>query len=526
MTPSQSRELAGRHEGDRAYFRRPGRLARWKYALAAAALAVSAGWASFDVLFPGRAAYSHTHGPLASPHAMWETNCNACHQEFSAAGLGPLSLLRPADRWCALSCEQCHAGPAHHARVDAEGAAFHEQCANCHHDHGGRLNSLVRLADGHCTRCHADLPAHQSPGDPRFSPRVTAFAADHPEFPGLARYPAGRPYDRRTLKFSHGLHMTPGLVYKKDAKGALSPRRLRELSGGDAAAPYLRPGQAEDSPIALECSSCHQPDARTEGAYYAPVRFDAHCKACHPLRAPAAVSGAVVLPAFAVPHRKQPKELQDLLAGEYARRLLDPRNPAVAAAMGPGGRFDLRAAPALATFRGEVGRLSRAALSALLQGAAPPGPGAGPSPSGGYACGKCHDRTGGDEPASARVAGMTTTPVWFPHARFSHLAHRGVACAGCHPGTGAAYFGEGWAAEKEPIRIAGVESCKECHGPARPAADAADAGGVRRTLGGVRHGCTDCHRYHNGDHPLQGRGAGARNPGKPLTPGEFSRGRR
>ena len=42
--------------------------------------------------------------------------------------------------------------------------------------------------------------------------------------------------------------------------------------------------------------------------------------------------------------------------------------------------------------------------------------------------------------------------------------------------------------------------------------------------GGARHSCTDCHRYHNGDHPLQGRGAAARDTGKPLTLAEWLKG--
>jgi hypothetical protein len=180
---------------------------------------------------------------------------------------------------------------------------------------------------------------------------------------------------------------------------------------------------------------------------------------------------------------------------------------------GPGGRFDPRRSPALATFRAEVDRLSSAARAALLPGATAPGPDALKLASGGYACGKCHDLAGAGK-GEARVAEMTTNPVWFPHSRFSHVAHRGVSCAACHPGTGPAYHGEGWDAEKEPIRIAGVDSCRQCHAPR-------GAGG-----GGVRHGCTDCHRYHNGDHPLQGRAAGARDPGEPLRPHEFFRGGR
>ena len=42
---------------------------------------------------------------------------------------------------------------------------------------------------------------------------------------------------------------------------------------------------------------------------------------------------------------------------------------------------------------------------------------------------------------------------------------------------------------------------------------------------GVRHNCVDCHRYHNGDHPLQGRGAAAFDPPKKTTIAEWIGGR-
>jgi hypothetical protein len=553
MPRSPSRDLADRYDGNRGYFHRPAGLIRYKNRLALAALALAVLWVGFEAFFPTRASSTHTHGALSNPHAMWDNNCAACHIGFSPADFGPLSLFRPAERWHALTCEQCHAGPPHHRIVNPDSATFHARCSNCHHEHGGRGHSLVRLTDAHCTRCHADLTRHAQ-ASPHFHDRITAFPTDHPEFRELAAWPAGKPYDRRTLKFSHGLHLTPGLVYKKDAKGELTLRRLRELSGPETAARYRRPDQTDGSRVILDCASCHQLDSRIpggvpvtlagnpadpvarpetgaavamprkEGAYYLPVNFDAHCKACHPLRAPAGVSGKVVLPTFDLPHGKQPDELKDLVAGEYSRRLLDPKNPAVAALMGPGGRFDPRDSPALATFQREVDRLTRFATATLFQAAPSPESAPVQLPSGGYACGKCHDLAPGKGKADLpRVVPLSTQAIWFPHALFNHVAHRGVSCASCHPGAGAAYHGDGWTAEKEPIQIAGIESCRQCHGPPR---SRVEPGGQRVPAGGVRHGCTDCHRYHNGDHPLQGRGADARNSGKPLTPGEFSRGGR
>ena len=77
--------------------------------------------------------------------------------------------------------------------------------------------------------------------------------------------------------------------------------------------------------------------------------------------------------------------------------------------------------------------------------------------------------------------------------------------------------------EFEPIRIRGVKSCQQCHAPAGRQVEVAE--GVVVTGGGVRHGCTDCHKYHNGDHALSGRGATARDPLRPLSVSEFLRGK-
>src|SRR5204863_15724 len=52
----------------------------------------------------------------------------------------------------------------------------------------------------------------------------------------------------------------------------------------------------------------------------------------------------------------------------------------------------------------------------------------------GYACGKCHYTT--TTPAKeTRIAPIPNKTVWFAHAKFNHVSHRGVRCADCHPGT-------------------------------------------------------------------------------------------
>src|SRR5437764_12197515 len=133
MPRSPSRGLSDRYTGNRGYFRRADRITRVKYFLALIASAMALGWAAFDAMFPARAAYSHTHGPLANPHSRWDSQCSACHVDGSNE-FDPSTVLNVRDRWHSLSCEQCHPGPAHSANVTADGAAFHACCSNCHHD--------------------------------------------------------------------------------------------------------------------------------------------------------------------------------------------------------------------------------------------------------------------------------------------------------------------------------------------------------------------------------------------------------
>ena len=132
-------------------------------------------------------------------------------------------------------------------------------------------------------------------------------------------------------------------------------------------------------------------------------------------------------------------------------------------------------------------------------------------------CGKCHDIAEG---AIARVPDRT---VWLPAARFDHARHKAATCATCHPGTAAAFVAPGTAlVEKEPLQILGIDSCRACHAPSGTKVTLPDGAVV--TGGGARHGCVGCHRYHNADHGLQGRGAAALWPARPLDLTEFLRG--
>jgi hypothetical protein len=504
MPRSPSRDLVDRYTGNRGYFHRADRLRRWKTGLALAFTGLTLGWVVLELAFPARAVPYHTHGELANPHAAFDQNCQACHaahgmKDFTS---NPLSVFQARDRWHDLTCTKCHAGPPHHKDV-ADGGAFYSRCSNCHHDHQGRNRSLARMSDEHCTNCHANLGAAHASGKSVFANTVTGFATDHPEFKVLRDFPPGREYADRRLKFSHALHMTPGLVYDATDQHKWTPAELGKQFGAEVGRRYGSAGRKPTDPVQLDCAACHQLDSkempRSDGAYYLPVRFEQHCKGCHPIRTPAATSGSVVLSEFVVPHGVRPATLKPLVRGEYAARLATPKNPVLATPLGPGGRLDPHDNPAVATFGAEVDRLTESALKAVR-----------------LACAKCHDEEKG------KVAAVPDKAVWFEHAKFDHASHRGLTCASCHPGTEGAFAPGGRVNEREPVLISGVKTCQACHAPAGMAV--ALPTGQTVPAAGIRHACSDCHRFHHGDSPRQGRGAPARNPASPLDLTDFLRG--
>lgn len=496
-----------------------------RYLLAGVALVLAGVWALAEVVAPTRTAYSFSHGPLTRSHSAWEHDCAACHIPSSTADLSFQSLFNTRQRWQAMTCEKCHVGAAHNANLTLAGNEFHAQCSNCHHDHGGRTFSLVQLADNNCTRCHADLASNQAKGSPKCAAKVTDFVKDHPEFRPLTTPP------ERKLKFSHSLHMNPGQVHLQGGQEAMTVGKLRKLSGDAAAARYSTSTNDSDL-VKLECASCHKLDsgggtpdytklkaeldalgeptrsvlpARAAGGSMLPVNFEAHCRACHPLRAPEGTAAGAVIAGFDVPHRKQLDQLTTEVNAGYLRSLAAKNHAAVAVPIGPGGMLEQPLATQAQPLRDAANVLTTKGMLLLTAGA--------------DGCAKCHDI------AASKIEKLPNRSVWFQAAKFDHTAHRGATCATCHPGTYAAYGTPGTAlVEKEPVQILGIDSCRACHSPAGTKVTLPDKTTISHG-GGVRYGCTDCHRYHNGDHGLQGRGAQAGFPKKPLDLADFLQGK-
>jgi predicted CXXCH cytochrome family protein len=118
-------------------------------------------------------------GPVARPHAMWETKCEACHNPFipiNDSRWSPSLAAAPQDGGSGR-CQTCHAGPSHHASERKEDVP---SCAECHRDHRGRDASLLAMDDSACTSCHQNLADHRDKSAVAkvTAEQVTRFDAD------------------------------------------------------------------------------------------------------------------------------------------------------------------------------------------------------------------------------------------------------------------------------------------------------------------------------------------------------------
>jgi predicted CXXCH cytochrome family protein len=504
------------------------------------AIAAIAGWLGLEALAsrdraigarwfePSRIA---SKGPLAQAHAMWESTCEACHMPFTPINHSRWSpALRVGsqanDDRCAVCdrCRTCHAAPDHHANERQEEVPA---CAECHRDHRGREVSLLAMDNSACTRCHQDLPRHRHPGAPATSiaSAVTHFdPANHPEF---ATKPVDRAASPRRIKFSHARHLAVGLTLQ--AGGA--PFTFAQLASQDRGRYGWVAGQTLSLSVQLDCYHCHLLDGGDQLAWFGagsrdasrtplpspgssmlPIVYDRHCAACHSLSFDANV------PDRKLTHGQTPADVIGWLRQFYAalaittepvllRRFVPPRPiPGKLAARVPQRVEDAVAAKVLNAARRLFG--SGVDETTRRQQKLPLGRGG---------CVECHNMKAG----SARIVGeqdldrleiepVLMTTVWFESAIFDHTSHRALDCTACHADVSSSRE------NGDRALLPGIAVCSSCHQAAegwrsgqQPAASAA---------------CTECHRYHNGDHPGSGRGAVARRGTAALSIEQFRAG--
>lgn len=539
--PRYSRQLAGRVEVE--FHQHPNRFRRFTWWTALACVLVAGVW----LVQAGTRGEHRIYeaGDVSTPHAMFENDCKLCHIQ----NLAPLRrLVSFSDDVHSVSnekCIACHVGPAHHAnQVPVHGDGPHQlSCAKCHREHEGD-EELARVADRHCTDCHADLET--SPGSPTFALHVTNFETTdgHPDFKieellkldkevNIARKPDGTPIhhaftvvgfmarpgeekkswqDKARIRFNHQAHLKEMF---KDGKRVTDEDEhvIERRSGAKAGQPI---------PYPMSCAECHEFD--TDRRYMKPINYEKHCQRCHQLGYDSEKvvekldpkTGKWETVADQVPH-----ETTDIVRGYLSKVYnLDPlktepkaqddkpegENPLAELRRGfPGRDFE-------ASFTDEQARKIYEKISEMekevysmdflkneikrrkLQGVLL-------KENGG--CALCHDVKKYETPEAAKEAKVfpprpwvIVNPKipdrWYQHSWFRHDSHRMVSCIECHfdMKDGHAVFDS---ASTGDVLMPKRELCAKCHrtGPAEVVGE-----GDSHLLG-ARADCVECHGYHD-----------------------------
>jgi hypothetical protein len=233
-----------------------------------------------------------------------------------------------------------------------------------------------------------------------------------------------------------------------------------------------------------------------------PISYENQCRACHRL------DYDPQSPDRNVPHGLQPARVLESLRTTYLAeylagnpKLLERQTPVVTKP----GRVQV---PEAETVRRAIDAKVLKAARILF---------------GSKKCGECHPFTNADGTAipsalpdldslkSVQVPATEIPSIWFQHARFDHSPHQALSCRECHAG---AYSTSTVASD---VLLPGIATCLNCHSPR------ADVAKARQ--GGAGYACTECHRYHNGDIPLEGRGALARDARAEMDIQDFLEGK-
>lgn len=386
--------------------------------------------------------------------AVAQRGCDACHRPWR----GPVAL----EEGC-VTCHRPQATP-HAALLEpgpAGGSGAAQPCTRCHPEH--RDQDLVRPTDGGaCTVCHANLEAVVGDGVTRAA-RITSFAADHPELVLSLPTVSGGGAATHRLPLDEAEGQDPGTVDFGHRRHRVHENGQSASSAGGMTGDTVR---GPEGPVALVCGDCHVADPAT--GLMQPVSFEQHCQSCHRLSFDAAY------PDRQAPHGT-PQEVEDFLVGLYSR-----------GGEGGGAGSSLRQRRLGVITGGGRNRLppgvdrqvADAARTLFASG-----------------CDLCH-RVDLDAVPLPAVAAAGIPRQWMPGARFSHLDHATVACAGCH--TGAA------ASEKTAdVLLPGIAVCRECHGmpPSRTARGGSESGEIASGWGGDL-ACAQCHGYHRQGPPV------------------------
>jgi hypothetical protein len=445
----------------------------------------------------GRDATVFSPGPLTSAHAMWNTNCDQCHQKNPAGG-----FFRTVSDG---ACLHCHSATIHSEQqmefISKDGTSS-ANCTHCHMEHGGHDRLIDRTGES-CVYCHGDILRHGQSIPANHSMNVTEFrVGSHPRFGLDLPRRQGVVVDPVRLVFDHKVHV-------KDL--GMSCVKCHHLSPeGD---PGSAPGQADAGITA-------------DGRFMQPVSFARDCASCHEIKFGDSVvpHGGMSLVREAIPQLTSDPESPFATSSESQDTGSDQDQGGDAT---PAKSVNVNDA-AIAIIAQRVQKLSSVLISAQfakLQSADQNRAGAidprliqfylfftNTNTSKTKSCIACHVGFSGDVTLWPGTNGSTnllsTLPTglgkgprqWYVNATFSHWAHRflgnsNIGCESCHLGPAPSDILKTMLIpDIDSLGLHG-DSCVGCH---RPQSEGAPTAGAA---------CLECHVYHDRRPPGAGKTA-------------------
>ena len=421
---------------DLNYFKRPIPLRRARFWLCLLIPLAGLAWAGTHLGAKDFRPYSS--GPLSKGHVLLTKDCETCHAPEKGAST---FLVHSSDK----ACMACHDGPIHQTEQK-----FEPNCGSCHVEHKGGVR-LIATSNESCSQCHANLQTKT--GSTKYAHAINTFNTDHPDFAVFRDHRK----DTGTIKFNHRVHM------KKDILGPHGPVQMQcfdchRAPASTAAWQYGTPGAPGAASVVPASAQAGQV---AKADIYAPdparalmtmPKFAESCSACHLLQfdkrlpeqaphdKPEVVRAFVVkkLEAYIAAH---PAELRE--NADEVQRL--PNRPVAS------GR--------VLTPAQWVAEKTQDAEKLLW----------------GKTCRQCHIISIAENQPLPKVADTNYTLHWLPQARFDHDAHRGFACASCHPKALTSQ-------DMAEILLPNIKTCQDCHAPGPNHAESR---------------CFECHAYHD-----------------------------
>lgn len=377
-------------------------------------------------------------GLVASVHRTVAKDCTACHTPMKST---------PESK-----CQECHTTPGHNVTAQQGLKLPVPKCYECHLEHRSGMRAPPP-SDSRCAQCHHDLKKYNPNETLLYKDGITQFVGPHPEFAIMQK----EKQDQAQLKFNHKFHLDKKT---RDASIGVVDEQWKRLVAQFRKDQGIERGPEEAD--SLNCTDCHTMDAT--GKLIQPIKYEKSCKSCHVLAYDLEQRATGETNPDRLPHDTPDAIHQHLVAMfTLQRQRLDAANA------------DQKPTPA--KLRQAVdwvnNRVTGVENSLVASGK----------------CAQCHIvETKPDSTGQALGARMTVAPTdirskWFPHAQFSHVQHRTMACESCHNTAPTS-------SDTADLNLPRLKDCQSCHSP----------------QAGARSDCVECHKYHDDKDRVRNQG--------------------